>query len=376
MKKIIYIYGNLPAYREEFFTDLSKKLESDGVELKVFYGFIANKVTKQAEAKEFKVEKFETTFKNLKLIRLSRMEGLFERVKEENPDGIIFQYNQTNLSEWEVRSWCLKNKIPYGIWGCNYTRADLNGGLAKLREKIYHPIYRKATMLIPYGTLYRYYFLRLGIPADKVIVAQNSINVEGIVERNPDLANVGESKTLRILYVGALAPQKLLESSLSAVNTLITEGADIRLDVVGGGVQLDVLKNMLATYTDAVKERIVLHGPKYGDELPAFFKNSDVFLMPGTGGLGVNEAMAYGLPIISTHGDETVYDLIDGNGWFLKKFGSVEEQIEALRWFMSKSIEERKAMGALSRKLILERASLKNMVEKHALACEKMIGVK
>ena len=31
MKKILYIYGNLPSYREEFFTQLSSRLEEEGI---------------------------------------------------------------------------------------------------------------------------------------------------------------------------------------------------------------------------------------------------------------------------------------------------------------------------------------------------------
>ena len=45
MKKIIFVYGNLPAYRKDFFTNLSKKLEENDIEMKVFYGYFTNKVT-------------------------------------------------------------------------------------------------------------------------------------------------------------------------------------------------------------------------------------------------------------------------------------------------------------------------------------------
>ena len=117
-----------------------------------------------------------------------------------------------------------------------------------------------------------------------------------------------------------------------------------------------------------------MHGAKYGDELLPFFRNADVFLMPGTGGLGVNEAMAYGLPIISTEGDETVVDLIEGNGYLLQHMGSVEEQKVAIRKFVELPLSVKQAMSHRSLELILQRAPLKNMVEKHTIACERMIG--
>ncbi len=377
MKKVLYIYGNLPAYREDFFTQLSSRLLEDDVELKVMYGYIANKLTRQAEAKAFKTQQFETKLVNIKLFRLSRLNGLLQAVINEKPDGVIFQFNQTNLSEWKVLKWCLKNDIPYGIWGCNYTRADLKGFLVGIRNLIYKYIYKHSSMCIPYGSKYHDFLVDVGVPEENVITAQNTINVEGIVEREKAYAhNRFKQKTTKILYVGALAAQKRIESSITAVSQLIQEGKDIRYDIVGGGSQLEVLQHQWDTLPAESKERIVLHGAKYGDDLLPFFREADVFLMPGTGGLGVNEAMAYGLPIISTEGDETIVDLIDGNGYLLNQMGDVEEQKNAICRFVDLSPEMKQQMSSNSVETILHRASLKNMVEKHRIACERMMSLK
>lgn len=374
MKKIIFIYGNLPAYRKDFFTNLSKKLEANDIEMKVFYGYVANKVVKQDDSNNYKTRKFETVKKNLRLLTLSRMVGLTEAIKAEKPDGIIFQFNQTNISQWQVLRYCKKNNIPYAIWGCNYTRADLNGGLAKVRERIYHYIYKNAKTLIPYGTLYRDFFISLGIPKERVVVAQNTINVEAIVEKHKNIPTKdATNRKLRVLYVGALAWQKKIESAIDALAELIDANYDIIFDIVGGGTELEKLKNYLLQKSEKAQTYITLHGPKYGEELEHYFLDADVFLMPGTGGLGVNEAMAYELPIISTHGDETVYDLIDGNGYLLRNFGDKDEQILRLKEFIALSQEEKNAMGKKSRTNILSRASLKNMVDSHFKACKQLI---
>jgi glycosyltransferase involved in cell wall biosynthesis len=376
MKKILYIYGNLPAYREEFFAQLSSRLAEDGVELKVMYGYIANKVTLQAEARDYKTQKFETKLVDLKLFRLSRLEGLMQAVMDERPDGVIFQFNQTNLTEWRILRWCRKNKIPYGIWGCNYTRADLKGFLVKARNVIYNYIYRHSSMCIPYGSKYHDFLVQSGVPEEKVVTAQNTIDVEHIAKREQAfLPKDFNHDTTRIVYVGALAPQKRIGSSIEAVAQLITEGIDLQYDIVGGGTHYDVIKDQWDQLSEETKKRICLHGAKYGADLIPFFRNADVFLMPGTGGLGVNEAMAYGLPIISTEGDETVVDLIEGNGYLLQHMGSVEEQKAAIREFAGLSAAEKLGMSQKSLELVLQKAPLKNMVEKHAIACERMIGL-
>lgn len=375
MKKILYIYGNLPSYREEFFTKLSASLKENNVELKVMYGYIANKLTRQAEARSFLTQKFDTKLYHLKLLRLSRLIGLMQAVKEEQPDGIIFQFNQTNLTEWRILRWCLNNQIPYGIWGCNYTRADLKGFLVRLRNLIYGYIYRNASIFIPYGSLYHDFLIKSGVPEELVITAQNTIDVESISARERAFSpKKYDNPYTRIVYVGALAPQKRIETSIEAISQLIMEGHNIQYDIVGGGTQIKQLKQQHENLPEKVKPCIHLHGAKYDNELLPFFRNADIFLMPGTGGLGVNEAMAYGLPIISTIGDETIVDLIDGNGYLLHNMGDVEEQKTAIRQFIHLTSEEKAVMSERSRELIIQRASLDNMVNKHVEAVIKMIS--
>jgi len=376
MIKILYIYGNLPAYREDFFTHLSSRLTEVGIDIKVMYGYIANKATLQAESKSFKSQKFETKLNNFGLFRLSRLRGLMKAVKDERPDGVIFQFNQTNLTEWQILHWCRKNHIPYGIWGCNYTRADLKGFLVRIRNVIYNYIYRHCSICIPYGSVYHDFLVKAGVPEECVIIAQNTIDVQSIADREKTfLPKTFDHSSTHLLYVGALAPQKRIESSIEAVSQLIKEGADLEYDIVGGGSQLDVLKRQYESLPDEVKPFIHLHGAKYGDELLPFFRRADVFLMPGTGGLGVNEAMAYGLPIISTIGDETIVDLLDGNGFLLEHMGNIEEQKEAILRFMRMTEVEKQKMSQKSIELVLSRAPLSNMVEKHVLACNKMISL-
>ena len=57
-------------------------------------------------------------------------------------------------------------------------------------------------------------------------------------------------------------------------------------------------------------------GAKHGDELKPYFAEADLFVLPGTGGLAVQEAMSHGLPVIVAKGDGTQDDLVRAeNGW-------------------------------------------------------------
>lgn len=372
--KVLYVYGNLPAYRKAFFTELYNRAGDNDISVKILYGYIANKETRQAAEFLFDAQKFETQTLNLGILRLSRMKGLLRQIKKEQPDGIIFQWNQTNLSEWAILGYCKRKSISYGLWGCNYTRADLIKPLVGIRERIYRWLYKNAKVLVPYGSLYKQYLLGLNISVEKIVVAQNTIDVESIVRNNAARTlDSFDHKTIRILYVGALAPQKRIDTAIEAVSQLISEGVNVSFDIVGGGQILGELESQLLGRPEIVREGITLNGAKYGDELRDFFLSADVFLMPGTGGLGVNEAMAYGLPIISTIGDETIYDLIDGNGYLLRKMGCVEEQKKAIRQYVALSKEDKHFMSQRSVQIVMTKAPLNKMVENHIDACNMLL---
>ena len=57
-------------------------------------------------------------------------------------------------------------------------------------------------------------------------------------------------------------------------------------------------------------------GDQRGADLQPYFPAADLFALPGTGGLAVQEAMAAGLPVVVAEGDGTQDDLVrPDNGW-------------------------------------------------------------
>ena len=137
----------------------------------------------------------------------------------------------------------------------------------------------------------------------------------------------------------------------------------ISFNIIGGG---DILEDLrLYRNTLIHKNDIHLLGAKYGDELKSYFLNSDVFLLAGSGGLAINEAMAYGLPIISANGDGSVRDLIENNGYLLHNFGCKYEIQESVTKFYKLSRKEKIAMSENSVRIIKNKATISLMVENY-----------
>jgi len=103
-------------------------------------------------------------------------------------------------------------------------------------------------------------------------------------------------------------------------------------------------------------------GARHGDELAPYFRAADLFVLPGTGGLAVQEAMSYGLPVIVAQGDGTQDDLVRaGNGWQVPPDEDAA-LAAALREALSDAARLR-AMGAESYRIVAQEINLERMVE-------------
>ena len=341
--KVLYLYDNFPSYRKDFFGLLNQSLSAEGLEFFFYYGSKNVNASCQENESSFPVRSFSIERKNWGVFRSMSYKGFKDAFVELKPNIVVLQFHVAIMSYWWAYFYMKKHHIPFIIWDCNYTRETLGG-----------PVFRE-------------YLLKLGRKPGEIFVAQNTINIQKIIEKRSAYCRERRfNHPLRVLYVGAILGRKFVDSSIIAVEHLIKQGYDIYYDIVGNGSDFEKLKRLIKSLN--VEDRIVLYGAKHGDEVKAFFEKDDLFLLPGTGGLAINEAMAYALPIISTVGDDTVVDLIDGNGIMLQKFGDVDEIEIALKTFISLPEEDKIKMANKSEQIVKERASLENMVSQHVKA--------
>jgi glycosyltransferase involved in cell wall biosynthesis len=106
----------------------------------------------------------------------------------------------------------------------------------------------------------------------------------------------------------------------------------------------------------------VFVGAQYDQDLGSFFENADLFALPGTGGLAIQQAMAHGLPIIVARGDGTQDDLVRSqNGWQIPP-GDQFALTNTLREALS-DLPRLRRMGAESYRIVAEEINLETMVE-------------
>jgi glycosyltransferase involved in cell wall biosynthesis len=103
-----------------------------------------------------------------------------------------------------------------------------------------------------------------------------------------------------------------------------------------------------------------------------YYSRADLFVLPGTGGLAVQEAMAYGLPVIVAEGDGTQDDLVrSGNGWLIPS-----DNEQALRETLEEALTDPMRlhkMGAASFNIVQEEINIEHMVEVFVEAANSLI---
>ena len=159
-----------------------------------------------------------------------------------------------------------------------------------------------------------------------------------------------------VLFVGRLQERKRIDVLLAGCAAL-SPTLQPRLVIVGDGPAISNL-NSLARRVYPQTEFV---GAKHGSELASYFENADLFALPGTGGLAVQEAMTYGLPVIVAQGDGTQDDLVrPENGWQVPP-GDQAAFTSTLQNALS-DVKRLRQMGDESYRIVAEEINLEAMV--------------
>ncbi len=226
--------------------------------------------------------------------------GLLDWLKEVNPDALIVEANPRYLSTPAAVRWMHEQDKPVIGWGLG--APPVSG----FRERRRVEFLRQFDAMIAYSQRGANEYADLGFPLDYLFVAHNSVSP------SPRWKMPERSKSFKekpcVLFVGRLQARKNVDLLLGAC----AEIQDVRLVIVGDGPERSALESLAKEIHPSAE----FVGAKHGGELKPYFEEADLFVLPGTGGLAVQEAMSYGLPIIVAQGDGTQDDLVrEGNGW-------------------------------------------------------------
>jgi glycosyltransferase involved in cell wall biosynthesis len=159
-------------------------------------------------------------------------------------------------------------------------------------------VFRRASLVCPVSARLRASLEEMQ-PAGRYEVVPNVVDVEPFLKsRKPGAAPRSPPK---LLVVAMLSRQKGVEHLLAALAAVRVACTEFTLDVVGDGPSRSFLEQLAQ---DLLPPGIVtFHGARSRPDVAAFMARSDVFVLPSiveTFGVAVIEAIAAGLPIITT----------------------------------------------------------------------------
>lgn len=165
----------------------------------------------------------------------------------------------------------------------------------------------------------REYMISMGAAPERVVlfpqVADNHFFQSENARLHPQREALKHARGIEtkrvILFVGQLIPRKGVWELMEAFEWVSARDADVSLVMVGDGVLRPDLEARRAASPQV--DRIFIASFTSQQELPTYYALADVFVLPSlydTFGVVVNEAMASGLPIVTTHNVGAVADLV------------------------------------------------------------------
>jgi glycosyltransferase involved in cell wall biosynthesis len=255
-----------------------------------------------------------------------------QRALPQRCDLVIAEFSLRILALPLLLRHCRRRGIPFIWWGSGWEEwGEAGPGFGRaLRRRWRARLARRADGMIVYGQQARRFYVNIGVTAEQVWVAPNAIDSneirrarESLRRRVPDIeaarVELGLSGKRMLLFMGRLLDYKGVDRLVEAVAA--SPVADLHLLVIGDGpdrTRLELLAARRAPgrvhFVGAVNE---------ASRKAIYFQAADALVLPAQAGLAVNEALAFGLPVVcgSRRGPE-LEALEDGvNGLFVEGAG-------------------------------------------------------
>lgn len=289
--------------------------------------------------------------------------GILEWLETFQPDALVVEANSRYPNTPEAIQWMHLRNRPVLGWGLG--APPLTGPLAGLRRKMRQNLLFQLDGVIAYSERGAAEYRSLGLNPDRVFVAHNA------AAHRPTAAPPQRPETFQrpaVLFVGRLQARKRLDLLFAACAAL-PERLQPEVIIVGDGpARADFETQAQSNYP---KARFV--GAKHGPELAPYYAKADLFVLPGTGGLAIQQAMSHGLPVIVAKGDGTQDDLVrPENGWLLPP-----NDLQSLTDTLTKALSDPgrlRRMGDESYRITTEEINLETMAAKFVDALKQVSG--
>lgn len=214
--------------------------------------------------------------------------------------------------------WCILTRRKFILWVESHELRPRTRLKLAIKRFVIKPIFRRSSAFLAMGRNTKAYLNSYGVEDDRIFFVPNTPDIDALSEAHKELApkkdefkaEIGVGGKSVILYAGRFAREKGLEYLIEAFGIVKAEQPDAALVLAGRGPLEDKLKSL-------VKEKslddVIFAGFVNYRDLPKYYCLADVFVLPSLDepwGVVVNEAMAFGLPVVLSSQVGAAADLV------------------------------------------------------------------
>jgi glycosyltransferase involved in cell wall biosynthesis len=273
------------------------------------------------------------------------------RLSEEHFDACI-------VSGWYLRSYiqairaCWSLGVPVLVRGDSQLKGPRRIGVAAAKYLPYRWFLRRVDGHLYVGKANYDYLRHYGVESDRLFFAPHFVDNAWFRDQAARACDDGSADAIRlgerspdgrttVLFAGKFIEKKRPRDFVEAVGVLAQSGVPIQGLLVGAGPLGGELESLAADSGAPVR----FLGFRNQTDMPACYAAADCLVLPSDGretwGLVVNEAMACGLPVITSDAVGAARDLIEeGETGYVFPAGDVGALAEAMRT-MTGALEDR-----------------------------------
>jgi len=366
-RKIVFITNFIPPYRVTFFEKLCLNSEYEWL---VVHGVKETEDGRPVYQGELKFPNTSVKYIETRVgsFDIRWQKGIVSVLQEWKPDIVITVGIPSILSNWLAMNWAHRHSAKILTWHSGWEKQARSPKSLHIKRWISKRYLALVDHTLVYSTKGEAYLMEL-IDGDSknITVCYNGLDIDPILEKESDFRvkgqllhhqqQTGEGKIF--LYVGGMLEEKNVSLLIKAFAQL-TGKENAVLWLVGDGPDMPKFKKLVETLN---MKNMKFFGRVFED-IDVFFAAADYFVLPGLGGLALNQALFWGLPCIVSEADGTEDDLVLENKTGFRFIPNDGNSLKnALQKCLALSNEQREKIGTFGRRLILERSNVNEMVK-------------
>lgn len=305
-------------------------------------------------------------------MRFKMLPSLLFHIWRERPHVVIFadsifQPILINFPLWILYKLCGAKLVR---WGCSgyedpsqYPTASFTGKfILWLKNKTFRWNYADAELAYSEFTA-QYLHEQMNVPKERIFIAYNSVDTEkldAVSEICKTVPPIIPKNDRRIIFIGRLIEQKRVDILLRAFEVVSRKLADCEVLIIGDGPERHELGCLARDL--GIGRTVKFLGAIYDDMLKAqYMLSSALLVLPGLGGLSINEAMYFGLPVVCSVADGTEKQLVyDGITGYIADYADVDDYANKITTILQDEAL-RVQMGENARSIIRDKVNIQSM---------------